>query len=582
MIPKNPQKKLFTLPALGFILASLLLGGVLAFVTWHNIDREKKMMEGFLLEEAQTLIRAFEAGARTSMMMQSRSGNLATLVRETAREESIAYILIRDENEHLIASAGDLSIHNLPSVQSVLRATDPLTRFMEASAGASVFEVAKEFSPLATMPMRTGMMQRWQSWCGMPGSVDTEACRQVIYMGLYTRNFDAARAEDLKQSLILLGILFLFATGGFYALFLSHRNQVTKEALENMKLYTANVISSMPAGLITIDTDRRIVSANTKAIELFNCPEKDMQGKTLQQLMGPEECSLAPFLRAGKEFIDQPMECLRKDGEVIPLKVSASHLRDIDGSLRGMVLILRDQREFQAMEEMLERSRRHAALGRMAAGIAHEIRNPLGTLRGFAQYFARSNNNDPKAEEYSGIMVDEVDRLNRTVSALLQFSRSREPEFVDVNLSDLLKKSATFIQPEIESNHIDFHMNLPESDICISADPDLILQAVLNLLQNSIAAVSDNDHIELGLTKENDHIQIWVRDTGKGLTPEERAQMFDPFFTTRKDGTGLGLAVVQQIVEQHMGRIEVESEAGQGTCIKLTLPKSEHNHAKPQ
>lgn len=582
MIPGKPKKKFFTLPALGFILASLLLGGVLVFVTWHNIDREKKMMEGFLLEEGQTLIRAFEAGARTSMMVESRNGNLATLVRETAREESIAYIMIRDENDHLIASTGDLSNHNLPTVQSVLRATDPLTRFMEGSAGASVFEVAKEFSPLATMPMRSVMMKRWQSWCGMPGSGDSEACRQVIYLGLYTRNFDAARAEDLKQSLILLGILFLVATGGFYVLFLSHRNQVSKEALDNMKLYTANVISSMPAGLITIATDRKIVSANTKAIELFNCPEEDMQGKTLQQLMGPEECSLAPFLRAGKEFIDQSVECLRKDGEIIPLKVSASHLRDIDGSLRGMVLILLDQREIQAMEEMLERSRRHAALGRMAAGIAHEIRNPLGTLRGFAQYFARSNNNDPKAEEYSEIMVNEVDRLNRTVSALLQFSRPREPELTEIDLRELLTKSATFIQPEIESNQIDFHLNLPETEICISADPDLILQALLNLLQNSIAAVAKNDLIELGLKKQDIHIQIWVRDTGKGLTPEEKTQMFDPFFTTRKDGTGLGLAVVQQIVEQHLGRIEVESETGQGTCIKLILPEIGRNHVKSQ
>jgi two-component system sensor histidine kinase HydH len=298
--------------------------------------------------------------------------------------------------------------------------------------------------------------------------------------------------------------------------------------------------------------------------------------------MGPEECSLAPFLRAGKEFIDKSIECLRKDGETIPLKVSASHLRDIDGSLRGMVLILRDQREIQAMEEMLERSRRHAALGRMAAGIAHEIRNPLGTLRGFAQYFARANNNDPKAEEYSEIMVNEVDRLNRTVSALLQFSRPREPELTEIDLRELLTKSATFIQSEIESNQIDFHLNLPETEICISADPDLILQALLNLLQNSIVAVSKNDLIELGLQKQDNHIQIWVRDTGKGLTPDKQAQMFDPFFTTRKDGTGLGLAVVQQIVEQHQGRIEVESETGQGTCIKLILPENGRNHAKSQ
>ncbi|PLX99240.1 MAG: hypothetical protein C0623_10045 [Desulfuromonas sp.] len=573
MNPNVKQKAYLNLPALGFILASLLLGCALAFVTWHNIDREKQLMESFLLEEAQTLIRAFEAGARTSMMMESRSGNLATLVRETAREESIAYIVIRDEKDHLLASAGDFTGQSLLSVHAILKSNNPLTRSFEDDTGGSVFEVAKEFSPLAMMPMRSGMMQRWQRWCGMPGRGETEACRQVIYLGLYTRNFDAARAEDFKQSLILLGILFLLATGGLYALFLAHRNQVTRAALENMKLYTTNVISSMPTGLITIDTDRKIVSANPKAIELFDCPEQDMRGKTLQQLTGPEECSLAPFLRAGKEFIDQPMECIRKDGETIPLKVSASHLRDIDDSLRGMVLILRDQREIRSMEEMLERSRRHAALGRMAAGIAHEIRNPLGTLRGFAQYFARLGNKDSKAEEYSEMMVAEVDRLNRTVSALLQFSRPREPELTDANLNQLLIKTKTLIQSDTDSHHVDFRLNLPKTEIVASVDPDLILQAVLNLLQNSIAAVSDNDLIELGLEKEADYVTIRVRDTGKGMTVEEQSKMFDPFFTTRKDGTGLGMAVVLQIVEQHRGRIEVDSETGRGTCVELILPE---------
>ncbi|MFO7983719.1 MAG: ATP-binding protein [Desulfuromonadales bacterium] len=580
MLPGKQHKKTFSIPALGFIIASLLLGALLAFVTWHNMGREERLMESFLLQEGQTLIRAFEAGARTSMMRESRNGNLPTLVEETAREETIAYIVIRDENGNLIAGAGNIpSRTGFPGEEAVLTAEEPLTRSTHDSAGALVFEIAREFSPLATTQRRPGMMRRWQRWCGVSGDGDTEACRQVIYLGLYTRAFDAAREEDLKQSLILFGILFLVASGGLYALFLSQRNQVTRAALDNMKLYTANVISSLPAGLVTLDTDRRIVSANPKAIELFNCPEKEMQGKTFQQLTGPKECSLAPLLRENKEFIDQPTECLRHDGKLLPLKVSASRLHDRDGSLRGMVLILRDQREMRAMEERLERSRRHAALGRMAAGIAHEIRNPLGTLRGFAQYFSRSAKSDPKAEEYSEMMVEEVDRLDRTVSALLQFARPREPEWKDVDMGELLKRSAAFLKPDIENRQVEFHLDLPEEPIRTSADPDLLMQVLLNLLQNSLAAVSENDLIELGLKEKEEHIRIRVRDTGKGMTSEERAQMFDPFFTTRKDGTGLGLAVVQQIVEQHNGRIEVESEKGRGTCIDLILPQNGGQHA---
>ncbi|MFA5700922.1 MAG: ATP-binding protein [Desulfuromonas sp.] len=572
--PGGPPKRFISLPALVFILASLLLACVLAIVTWHNIDREEQFMEGFLLKKAQTLIRAFEAGARTSMMVGPRSGNLATLVKETAREETIAYIVIQDEKGHLVAYAGiDPATFVFPPGRKVLTADQSLTRLLTDPSGKKIYEIAQEFRPLTMMPMRTGMMRCWQNWCGVPEGNNVEESRQIIYLGLYTEDFDAARAEDIKQSLILLGILFLLSSGGLYALFLSHESQVVRAALENMELYTDNVINSMPAGLISINNERQIVSVNRNALELFGLNESKMRGKTLQQIAGSENFSLAPLLRAGQEFVDQSMDCLRQDGEMIPLKVSASHLRDRDGSLRGMVLILRDQREIRAMEVALERSRRHAALGKMAAGIAHEIRNPLGTLRGFAQYFSRSENQDAKAHEYADLMVGEVDRLNRTVSALLQYSRPREPEISTIDLNALVKRSLNFVQADSDSQKIELTLVAPEANIQLSADPDLLQQVLLNLLQNSLAATSTGGKIELGIKQLPNEVHLWVCDSGNGLTTEEQAKMFDPFFTTRKDGTGLGLAMVQQIIEQHNGRIEVESEEGQGTIIRIILPQ---------
>lgn len=586
MIPDDRPKKYFSLPLLGFILASLLLAGVLAFNTWQNLDREQQMVENFLKQEGLTLIRAFEAGARTSMMMESRSGNLATLVRETAREQNVAYIVILDQNKQLIAAAGKRTASaDLPAASQVLAAQNPLTRFTRDSSGKAIFEVAKEFSALNTMPEGMmgmmgmgGMMGRWQNWCGQPGGNADQPCRMVIYLGLYTAEFDSARAEDLKHSLIMMGVLFLLGSGGLYALFLAHKTQVTKVALENMEIYTGNVINSMPAGLLTIDTNRRIVSANSKALDLFDCTETDLQGKTLQQLAVTESATLTPLFQEGQEFIDQPLECLRRDGGTIPLKVSSSHLRDRDGSLRGMVIILRDQREIRAMEEALERARRHAALGRMAAGIAHEIRNPLGTLKGFAQYFNRSSSSDAQAREYAELMIGEVDRLNRTISALLQFARPREPELVAFDLGALMKKAATFIKADADNHQAELSLKIPDPGLHINADPDLLLQVLLNLLQNSLAAIEPGNLIELGGDMQGHEVLIWVRDTGRGMTAAEQTQMFDPFYTTRKDGTGLGLAVVQQIIEQHRGRIEVDSSIGGGTRINITLPQQRSTH----
>jgi two-component system sensor histidine kinase HydH len=581
MLPSSQRPNKIPLPTIGFILACLVLAAVLVFATWHNLDREEGLMEKFLLSESQTLIRVFEAGARTSMMMEARGGNLGTLVEETVREETVAYILIIDENGRLLASAGDSpAVTDLPPTAKVLDSTGPLTRMISTPSGAGAFEVAQLFSPLQVMPMhmgmmdRMGMMNRWQNWCGNGKQKEVDSCREVIYLGLYTKEFDAARDEDVKQSLVMLAILFLLGSGGLYGLLLTHKTKVAKAALENMELYTDNLIRSMPAGLISIDTERKIVSVNKNARELFARDEADMIGKTLQQLTEPEECPLAPLLRAKQEFVDQPMECLRQDGEAIPLKASASHLRDRDGNLRGMVLILRDQRQIRAMEEALERSRRHAALGRMAAGIAHEIRNPLGTLRGFAQYFSRNDSQDAKAREYADLMVGEVDRLNRTVSALLQFSRPREPDMTEVDLCALAQRAITFLQADADSQQVELRLNLPEPCITLKADADLLQQVLLNLMQNSLAATTAKGEIELGAQLQADTVQLWVRDSGKGLSAEEQARMFDPFFTTRKEGTGLGLAVVQQIVEQHRGRIDVESVEGEWTCVTLVLPRT--------
>jgi two-component system sensor histidine kinase HydH len=572
MLPGIRPKRYFPLPALGFILACLVLAGALAFVTWNNLDREERMMAKFLLSESQTLIRAFEAGARTSMMMESRGGTLATLVEETAREKTVAYILIVDETGKVIASAGKPpEIKELIPNSEVLKSKTPLTRSHQKKSSEAVFEVAELFSPLNSMPKQMGMMSRWQNWCGIPEQ--NKSSRQVIYLGLYTTDFDAARAEDIKQSLILLGILFLLGSSGLYVLFLSQKSQVAKAALENMELYTNNVIHSMPAGLISIDNEQKIISVNRNAREYFGCSRADMLGKTLPQLTGLKESALPSLLLTDKEFVDQPMEYLRPDGETIPLKASASHLRDRDGNLRGMVLILRDQREIRAMEEALERSRRHAALGRMAAGIAHEIRNPLGTLRGFAQYFSTCKNQDEKAHEYADLMVGEVDRLNRTVSALLQFSRPREPDMVEIDLCALTQRAITFIQADADSQRVRLKLNQPKSDLKVSADPDLLQQLLLNLLQNSLAATPAEGEIELGIKQLTGEIELWVQDSGKGLTAEDQAKMFDPFYTTKNDGTGLGLVMVQQIVEQHNGRIDVETELGQGTCIRVTLPQ---------
>jgi len=574
MIPTSQQSKKLSLPALGFILAGIILAMILGVFTWRNLDREERIMENFLREEGLTLIRAFEAGARTSMMMNWEGNSLATLVRETARTDSIAYIVIADASGRLLTAAGERRDGEILSVTQVLAQDQPLTRRTNDAVGRGVFEVAKGFNPILPETVgREEMMGRWQRWCGMGCVSDEQEGRRAIFVGLYTAEFEAAQDEDLRQSLLMGGLLLLLGSTGFYFLFLSQQAQVTKNTLANMELYTRNVIDSVPAGLITLDNQGRIVSLNDKAQGIFGKQGEAAEGKLLEALTGTERCEIALLVREGREFVERPMECQRPDGESVPVKVSASRLTGRDGEPLGTVLMVRDMREIRAMEEALERSRRLAALGRMAAGIAHEIRNPLGTLRGFAQYFAKLGGKDSQAEEYSELMVGEVDRLNRIISALLQFARPRELEPAEVNLGDLIRRTARLLQDDLEARGLNFQLDPPAETILFTADADLLTQVLINLLQNAQLATESGGEIRLGASGQETDIRFWVEDTGKGMTSEEQFRMFDPFFTTRKTGTGLGLAMVHQIVEQHGGHINVESMPEKGTRVEIILPR---------
>ncbi|HDZ75838.1 MAG TPA: PAS domain S-box protein, partial [Desulfobacteraceae bacterium] len=361
-------------------------------------------------------------------------------------------------------------------------------------------------------------------------------------------------------------------------LFLYQSNRVSRLTAENLEIYARNVIESMPAGLITIDRQGRIVSCNHKAREILGRESAELEGMVLARLGRETGCDLAGLLDGEKDFLDRSLECVLPGGRSIPLKVSAAALLNRDGERVGTVLTMRDMREIRDMEEQLERSRRLAALGRMAAAIAHEIRNPLGTLRGFAQYFRQQAENSATDRENADLMVSEVDRLNRTVSGLLQFARPREPEMRQVALGRLLEKAGRLMGDDFADHGIDFRLEPPEEEIIFKADPDLMIQVLINLLQNALHATGAGGRVELSGWAEPDTIVITVHDSGRGISQEVRSRMFDPFYTTQKEGSGLGLAVVHQVIEQHHGSIMVDSVVGRGTIIRLFLPGRAGNH----
>lgn len=564
ILPVSKKQLNLSMPAIGLLAATVLLGILLAFSTYQKINRERILIEGFLAKKGEIIARSVEAGTRTSMRHHMGQGNpLSTLVEESSREKDILFLRISDFEGQIIAQTGEYrkEIFTVEEMDRVLTSHGPLTRVI-ASEGLFVF--VRQFRPAHPNPRRFRRMMSRGQWNPSPEKWD----RLIISVGLKTDEFDLARQKDVHHTLIMAGILFLLGTAGLYFLFLYQGMHVAKSTLADMKLYTGNVIKSMPAGLITLDSQNKIVSCNPKAAKILGYSTGDIKGADFDKVWSAESLNIGAICNGSFEDTYRYEQDTNK---VVQLKISGSPLQDHRGRNIGRVLTFRDVTVLHEMEQQLEWSRRMASLGKMAAGIAHEIRNPLGTLKGFAQYFGTLAGNDKDGKAYAKLMVSEVDRLDHTVSGLLQFARPREPRFGLLKLDDLFQRVNTLMESDFEDKSLNFSMT-ENSDITFYADGDLLLQVLLNLLKNSINATADSGRITLEGRCDSTAVFITVKDNGEGMTQDEKDRMFDPFFTTKRSGTGLGLAVSHQIIEQHSGSFEVTTSPGEGCEITVSLP----------
>jgi len=548
---------------IGLLLATIMLAVLLTFSTIENIHRAENNMRIFLMEKAEAIIHVLEAGSKTSAIHMMRNGNpLHTLLAESSKEDDIVFLRVLDSAGQIIDQAGfpsplTLSPTNLTSILdsgSTLTQVDPEN---------TTFIVSKIFNS-QFHHMNMHMMHDMNN---MTGSGRPAENNYVISIGLLTRNFDVARKQDVQHAMFMGALLFLVGSAGLYFVFLYQDARVAKSSLANMKLYTESIIESIPVGLITLDSDSKIVSCNHNGQELFGRPLETLLGKNILELLP----STSHYLTSSCDIsFEHALEYRTTDGQAIPIRLSCSSLVNHEGTVIGKVLIVKDMSSIRDMEMQLERSRKLAALGKMATGIAHEIRNPLGTLRGFAQFFG-SQATTVMEKQYADLMVSEVDRLNQTVSGLLQFARPRELQLQETSLDTLFAKTIVLMNPDFLSSGLHFTCSR-DTGIILRADPDLLLQVLLNLLKNSIHATPPGGKISLFAEDQKSHVRISVTDTGHGMTEKEREQMFDPFFTTSKTGTGLGLAVSHQIIEQHNGFIEVRTAPEKGCTFTIILP----------
>jgi two-component system sensor histidine kinase HydH len=271
--------------------------------------------------------------------------------------------------------------------------------------------------------------------------------------------------------------------------------------------------------------------------------------------------------------LEEEMECAFGDDKPVPLSVSASKIVNEEGDFVGTIVILRDLGEVRSLQEEIRRKEKLAAVGSLAAGIAHEIRNPLSSIKGLATYFGNKFAETDEDKESAGVMVREVDRLNRVISELLEFARPSELKLKQANINELLEHSIRLVQQDAKSNNIELNFSATDNLPSVLLDPDRFSQALLNLHLNAIQAMHEGGVLSVKSTLgEEGEIKIEIADTGRGIPPEDLNKIFDPYFTTKTKGTGLGLAIVHKIVETHGGDIKIRSIPEKGTVFTISIP----------
>jgi two-component system sensor histidine kinase HydH len=574
---KGKRYKSLYLPALTIVATVLTLLIVIAVSTYRNLSRERGRIEDSLLREAMVVIRAVEASLRADLPETSPDvSRIQKIVEEVSREPGLDRIVLFDGNGNTVAS-GPIKgtpekIVDVSSLTLLLNEKGVVTRYNQTPGGERTFEVIKPIRPFSyrnplgrvrggeeKIEPKEEPLHRW-------------AKDKLISVQLRLGPFENARREDIHHSLLMGGILVILGGGALYFIFILQNYYLVDRSLAEMKTYTENLVESMADGLISIDKEKKVVTINRRAGEFVGGRGKNLKGVRISEIFGK---NIEVLLEEKKlAILGQEIEVQHPSGGRIPLSLSAAPLKDELGREMGSVLLLRDLREIRDLQEKVRRSERLASLGRLAAGVAHEIRNPLSSIRGFAQYFMNRLKGHEEEQGYASVMVKEVDRLNRVVTDLLDFARPKEPRREPHHLGNILSHSIKLLEPELKKKGVQVEEEY-ESDIPpVLVDRDQLSQAFLNLLLNSVESIEGGGRIRISLKKgyNQNGAEVAVSDTGRGIPPEDLGRVFEPFFTTKRGGTGLGLAIVHQIVESHGGEITVESTERVGTTFRITLP----------
>ncbi|MCP4633250.1 MAG: PAS domain S-box protein [candidate division Zixibacteria bacterium] len=344
---------------------------------------------------------------------------------------------------------------------------------------------------------------------------------------------------------------------------------------EKLSSYLNNILENLNSGVVVIDSEGCVCMFNQAAQRLLKTSENEVLGKYWAEFLNETNHvkGCLDTLSTGTVYAEEEKVIMNSEGSFLKIGFSTSLLKAPDGEIIGAVEVFYDLTKIKRLEKEMARVSTLAAMGEMAATIAHEVRNPLGAISGFTSLMDRDTADDDPRKKLIGKISSGIDSLNKIVNGLLDYTRDADIRRRKVNLNELMSDVVDYIRIEAEKNNITIKQDIDPNINSYPLDIDKFKRVLLNLGNNALQASPEGSEIRFRLHRFKSAIRVEVVDEGKGIEEQVMKRIFEPFFTTREKGTGLGLAIVKKLVDLHGGTIFVESGGlGKGARFVITLP----------
>ena len=526
----------------------------------HLFGQRKPVDVGELIQRSSRLLSSIST-------LHELVAVVRTLLRESV-DTSDMVLLIKDDGHYVEALGGtEVKLTTL-----ALKADDPIVQAINVKREALVWEMLERLRPDQVIREAAARMQALRVHL-VSGIFSKEQLVGIILLGP-------------RRSGKIYGLLEQQAVEGLSGqLAVSLENAKLYTEVQNSRIYNDILLDRLVGGVIAVNDAGRIT--------VFNREAQRITGLNQGAVLDTDTTLLPVELRKGLEQAftrggSRDVEAILRVGDrSVPIRYGSTLFHSHTGKVLGALIVFTDQTELKKLEQQIRRTDRLASLGTLAAGMAHEIKNPLVSMKTFTQLLPERYDDPDFRETFSRLLGDEVTRIDRIVNQLLRFARPTKPSLAPLKLHIVVDNTLNLVKQQLRQHNISLIREYHAETDTILGDSDMLVQALLNFFLNAIDAMDERGELKVstriikepthqfdlwGQPVESTRLRLTISDTGKGIAKENLIHVFDPFFTTKASGTGLGLSVSHGIIHEHDGVIDVESEPGQGTSFHLNFP----------